>query len=106
MASESVAYQAANGKWTVWQAPQEISPVLEFAVVYGGGEVSGGHENKTWCTYQLADLGLQTDATYTVRDLVTGLELQRSGAELINQGLAVGLNKEVNRHHFVFYQSG
>lgn len=98
---ESVAYQAANGKWTVWNAPEAISPVLEFAVAYHGPEVKEGHEGKAWRTYKFTEAGLERSKRYLIKDLVTGLELEKTGEELINNGLAIGLNREVSRHHFV-----
>jgi len=101
--TESVAYQAASGKWTVWDAPEAISPVLEFAIAYHGPEVKEGLEGKAWRTYKFPEAGLERSERYQIKDLLTGLELERTGEELIDHGLAIGLNMQASRHHFVIY---
>jgi hypothetical protein len=110
VAGKSVAYQAASGQWTTWDFPAESQPVSQFAVTYSGPDASGGYEDKAWATYKLNGQGLQHDKTYVVYDLVSGLQLSKSGWELEQEGIRIGLNAATkdsparNRHHFVIYE--
>ncbi|MFA6548962.1 MAG: 4-alpha-glucanotransferase, partial [Candidatus Margulisiibacteriota bacterium] len=100
----SVAYQAMNGQWTVWQAPAGIKPLMELAVTRKVNGEEAGHERGFEATFNLNELDPEKEKTYVFHDLVTGGEYRRTGEELNRLGLEVGLNKEENRHHFVIWE--
>ncbi|MFA5875737.1 MAG: 4-alpha-glucanotransferase [Candidatus Margulisiibacteriota bacterium] len=104
VAAESVAYQAANGQWTVWKEPVGIHPLMEIAVAYNGPMVTDGHENKAWAHYDMSRFGFEANRSYVFYDLITELERTLTGEELISHGLRVGLNTANARHHFVIYE--
>ncbi|MFA6432023.1 MAG: 4-alpha-glucanotransferase [Candidatus Margulisiibacteriota bacterium] len=97
--TDSVAYQAASGNWTVWQPPQECA-VHEIAVTYSGEHQFGGHENKKWAQLDISGLDLDKNRRYNFLDLVSGQLFTQCG----ENKFVVGLNKTVNRQHFVVYE--
>jgi hypothetical protein len=100
-AGSSVAYQAADGRWTVWTPQPGEKPLWEIAFAYSGGEISGGLENKAWARFPFANLDIEANRTYYFRDLAGNTEgFTISVWNLIND-LPVGLNPGCNRHHFI-----
>jgi len=101
-AGSSVAYQANDGKWTVWTPDKnDRTPLFELAVSYSGGDTFGGYENKAWARYSLANAGIDPNTRYTLEDLLGNVKpLFISGWNLI-EGLPIGLSPHTNRHHFI-----
>jgi hypothetical protein len=81
-----------------------VEPLMQMACAYNGPAVLQGYENKAWATYAMDDFGLEAGRTYVLYDLVTGLTINRTGADLIENGLSIGLNAAESRHHFVVYE--
>ncbi|MFA6418571.1 MAG: 4-alpha-glucanotransferase [Candidatus Margulisiibacteriota bacterium] len=105
--AEAVAYRAAAGKWTVWQPTESQRPLMEIAVTYTG---TTGSDEKAWARFNVADLGFDSGSNYVFYDLVSGKGYKKTGQELLNNGLHVGLQAETpdrpgsNRHHFVVFK--
>jgi hypothetical protein len=105
IASESVAYRAADGKWTVWQAGKKEKPLRELAITYNGPTQPG---TKAFARFNLNGWGFETGRTYTFLDLVSGARYKKTGEQLEQEGgllvaLSTGSAKKPgsNRHHFV-----
>jgi len=104
-AGSSAAYQAADGKWTVWHPRSGEKPVWELAFAYFGGEPYGGHEDKAWATYYMGALEFYEGKDYLFMDLSGNVRPRIfSGWELVGGSLPIGLNPSCNRHHFVILE--
>lgn len=100
-AGSSVAYQAKDGKWTVWTPPRGLYPWAEISFAYSGG-VFGPYEDKTWATYKLNRFDLDSSTRYWLFDLLgNGQDISAFGWELKGNGISIGLNPTCNRHHFI-----
>ena len=104
-AAGSVAYQASNGKWTVWTPEYGEKPLWEMAFSYSGGEIPNGHEGKAWAKYYIGQLGFSEHKKYLLVDLSGNTKpLSFSGWELVGGSIPIGLNPSCNRHHFVILE--
>lgn len=98
----SVAYQASNGKWTVWTPEHGEKPLWEMAFSYSGEEIPDGHEGKAWAKYYTGELGFSECKKYLFIDLSGNTKpLSFSGWELVGGSIPIGLSPSCNRHHFV-----
>lgn len=104
-AGRSVAYQASNGKWTVWAPEEAEKPLWEMGFSYSGSEIPDGHESKAWVRYYVGQLGFSEHKGYTFVDLSDNTNpLSFSGWELVGGSLPIGLNPYCSRHHFVILE--
>lgn len=104
-AGSSVAYQAANGKWTVWTPKPGEKPLWEMAFAYFGGDVPGEHEDKAWAKYYVGDLGLDEHSACRFIDLSGNTApFSLSGWALAGASISIGLNPSCSRHHFVILE--
>ena len=103
VAAESVVFRAAKGNWTVWQPKRGQKAVMELAVAYDGGSA----EKKFATVIGLGQWGIERGKSYILRDLASGKNYLKSGDELLDKGLLVGLAAATkkapgaDRHHFV-----
>ena len=101
-AGNSVAYQAADGRWTVWAPQSGEKPIWELAFAYSGCDVLGEHGDKAWAAYPMGLLEFHESRDYIFLDLSGNVKPQTfSGWELVGGSLPIGLNPSCNRHHFV-----
>jgi hypothetical protein len=105
IAAESVAYRAADGRWTVWQPDGRQQALRELAVTYDGPTQPG---TQAFARCDLSGWGLEAGRTYTFLDLVSGARYRKTGKKLAEAGgLLVALSAATakkpgrNRHHFV-----
>lgn len=104
-AVHSVAYQAADGKWTVWNYKPGEKPLWEMAFSYFGGDAWGEHEDKAWANYYVGDLGLDEHSACHFIDLSGNTApFSLSGWELAGASISIGLNPSCSRHHFVILE--
>jgi hypothetical protein len=104
-AAGSVAYQASNGKWTVWTPEYGEKPLWEMAFSYSGGEIPDGHEDKAWTKYYIGQLGFSEHKKYIFVDLAGNTKpLPFSGWELVGGSIPIGFNPFCSRHHFVILE--
>lgn len=104
-AGSSVAYQAADGKWTVWAPKHGEKPIWELAFAYSGCNVLGEHEDKAWAAYPMGLLEFHESRDYIFLDLSGNVKPQTfSGWELVGGSLPIGLNPYCSRHHFVILE--
>jgi len=104
-AGSSVAYQAANGKWTVWTPKPGEKPLWEMAFAYFGGDAQGEHEDKAWANYYVGDLGLDEHSACRFIDLSGNTApFSLSGWALAGASISIGLNPSCSRHHFVILE--
>ena len=102
----TIGYQDKDSKWTVWQAPKGLKPLMQISAAYHGPEVTEGHEDKAWATFDMSEFTEVIDETkrYYFEDLLTGRRLILYGNALLEKGLTIGLNTETQRQHFIVYK--